>query len=56
MAQVMDVYEAHRAYRTALYTQKGDALTDWETRNPDIMNLLAHVRWLKAEIEKRGNE
>lgn len=42
-----DVYTSHKAYRDALLTQKGPALSDWETRNDDVMRLLAKVRELK---------
>ena len=44
-----DVYQAHRAYRDALTSYKGDGLQDWENRNPDIMEMLAAVRKLKKE-------
>ena len=42
-----DIYTAHRSYRDALLTYKGDGLGEWEARNEDIMKILAGVRKLK---------
>ncbi len=44
-----DIFTAHRSYRDALLSHKGDSLAAWESRNSDIMELLAHVRRLKRE-------
>jgi hypothetical protein len=51
-AYLSDVYSAHRAYRDALLSQKGDALGEWETRNDDVMQLLARIRELKRHHGK----
>jgi len=54
MGHVADVYEAHRAYRTALYSYPDTGLGQWEARNPDVMTILQRVRRLKREIESNG--
>lgn len=46
---VLDIYDAHAAYRNALLSYKGDGLGDWEARNEGVMKILADVRKLKKQ-------
>lgn len=50
-ARLLDIYQAHKAYKDALLSQKGDALGEWEQRNMDVMNLLADIRKLRRQVE-----
>ena len=47
MGHLLDIYNAHRAYRTVLLSTPADKLAGWEGQNPDVMQLLAYVRKLK---------
>lgn len=44
LAYLSDVYNAHRAWRTALETQDSDGLARWQQQHPDIMTLMADIR------------
>ena len=47
---LMDVYQAHRAYRDALLSYSGESLSKWEERNDGIMQILANIRQLEAKV------
>ncbi len=47
LGYLLDVYNAHRAYRQALYSYPGDKISGWEQQNADTMELLQHVRRMR---------
>lgn len=49
LATLLDVYNAHRAWRKALETLDGERLAEWQQQNPDVMELMSRIR-----EERRG--
>ncbi len=54
MGQLLDIYNAHRAYASALVSYPGEKIAQFEAQNPDIMAIMARVRRLKAEVTTNG--
>lgn len=50
MGQLLDIYQAHRAYAQALVSYPGEKIQTFEAQNPDVLTLMARVRRLKAEV------
>jgi len=40
LGYLLDVYNAHKAYQTALYSYSGEKIGQWEAQNVETMLLL----------------
>lgn len=54
MAYVLDIYTAHQSWQRTILSTPPAHLGQYENANPEVMNILARVRQVRAEVEKRG--
>lgn len=50
LGYLLDVYNAHKAYQTALYSYSGEKIGQWEAQNVETMLLLKRVRELRKGL------
>ena len=54
MGYILDVYNAHDAWRMALLSYPGEKIRDWEAKNATAVEWLGRVRRLRKVLDANG--